>query len=96
MPILVVELAVWLRGGGINISEVIALTIAFGIAIDNAVHLINMFTQARATGVAVEEATRAAMREAGPALVASTVIICVSSMVTQISVLPMVPSGRRA
>ncbi len=92
LPILVVELAVWLRGGGINISEVIALTIAFGIAIDNAVHLINMFTQARGRGLSVEDATRAAMREAGPALGASTVIICVSSLVTQISVLPMVPA----
>lgn len=91
LPILMVELVIWLRGGGINISEVIALTIAFGIAIDNAVHLINIFTAERAKGVSVETAVDRAMTEAGPALVASMVIICVSSLVTLLSVLPMVP-----
>ncbi len=58
LPILMVELVIWLRGGGINISEVIALTIAFGIAIDNAVHLINIFTAERAKGVSVENGGR--------------------------------------
>jgi predicted RND superfamily exporter protein len=91
LPILMVELVIWARGGGINISEVIALTIAFGIAIDNAVHLINIFSAERARGTSIEASVERAMTEAGPALVASTVIICVSSMVTLMSVLPMVP-----
>jgi uncharacterized protein len=86
-----VELVIWMRGGGINISEVIALTIAFGIAIDNAVHIINIFTAERAKGGTVETAVDRAMSEAGPGLVASMVIICVSSLVTLLSVLPMVP-----
>lgn len=91
LPILGVEFALWLRGGAVNLSEVIALTIAFGIAIDNAVHVINFFGQERARGAGVTEAVSAAMREVGPALAASTTIICVSTLVTQISVLPMVP-----
>jgi predicted RND superfamily exporter protein len=91
LPILMVELVIWARGGGINISEVIALTIAFGIAIDNAVHLINIFSSERSKGAGVEASVDRAMTEAGPALFASMVIICVSSMVTLMSVLPMVP-----
>ncbi len=91
LPILVVELVIWLRGGGVNMSEVIALTIAFGIAIDNAVHIINVQQAARRERLSTAVAVRRSMQEAGPALVASVAIICVSTLVTQISVLPMVP-----
>ncbi len=91
LPILVVELVIWMRGGGVNMSEVIALTIAFGIAIDNAVHIINVHQAAKREGLPTSETVRRSMVEAGPALVASVVIICVSTLVTQLSVLPMVP-----
>ncbi len=72
-------------------SEVIALTIAFGIAVDNAVHVINVREGIRQAGNDGDDALRLAVVEAGPALMASTTIICVSSLVTQISILPMVP-----
>ncbi|MCB1461551.1 MAG: MMPL family transporter [Nitratireductor sp.] len=91
LPIFSVELIVWLKGGVINISEVIALTIAFGIAIDNAVHVVNVYRTERRGGSKPEEAMKLAMHEVGPALAASTVIICTASLVTQASVLPMVP-----
>jgi hypothetical protein len=91
LPIFSVELLVWLKGGVINISEVIALTIAFGIAIDNAVHVVNVYRTERRVGKEPPEALRLSMIEVGPALAASTVIICTSSLVTQASVLPMVP-----
>ena len=91
LPILGIEFVLWLRGGTINISEVIALTIAFGIAIDNAVHVINIFNAGLRQGYSRRHALKEALLEVGPALGASTTIICVSSLVTQISALPMVP-----
>ena len=72
-------------------SQVISLTVAFGIAIDNAVHVINVLDEARRKGLGIRDGIRSAMAEVGPALGASTLIICVATLVTQISVMPMVP-----
>ncbi|MEZ5870358.1 MAG: MMPL family transporter [Nitratireductor sp.] len=91
LPVLAVEFVVWLKGGTINLSEVIALTIAFGIAIDNAVHVINVYSSEKRDGHAPDIALERAVREVGPALGASTMIICVACLVTQISNLPVVP-----
>jgi predicted RND superfamily exporter protein len=92
LPILAIEMFVWLRGGGINMSEVIALTIAFGIAVDNAVHILNIREGNLRSGAEPDAALANAMGEVGPALVASCAIICTSTLVTQTSVLPMVPT----
>jgi predicted RND superfamily exporter protein len=91
LPILFVEFVIWMRGGAVNMSEVIALTIGFGIAVGNAVHIINYFAQKRQEGLSVDDALSGAVIEAGPAVGASMLIICISTLVTQISVLPMVP-----
>ena len=69
----------------------VALTIAFGIAIDNAVHLINVHDAELREGKEPRHALSRAIEEVGPALTAGTVIICVSVLVTQISGLPVVP-----
>ncbi len=90
-PILFIEFLLYLRGGLINMSEVIALTLAFGIAIDNAVHVVNVFQAEQRTGKDMPTALRDALYEVGPALGASTIIICVSSMVTLTSALPFIP-----
>lgn len=91
IPILMIEWVIWMRGGAVNLSQVISLTVAFGIAIDNAVHVINVLDEARRKGLGIRDGIRSAMIEVGPALGASTLIICVSTLVTQISIMPMVP-----
>lgn len=91
LPILAVELILYLRGGTINLSEVIALTLAFGIAIDNAVHVINVYQAERRIGKPIEKAVKDALEEIGPALCSSTLIICVATLVTLASALPVVP-----
>lgn len=91
LPILGVELILYLRGGMINMSEVIALTVAFGIAIDNAVHVINVYEGEKHASTSVLEAVRKSILDVGPALASSTLIICVSCLVTFSSALPVVP-----
>ncbi|MCP4185048.1 MAG: MMPL family transporter, partial [Hyphomicrobiales bacterium] len=92
IPILMIELVIYMQGGAVNMSQVISLTVAFGIAIDNAVHVINVLDEARRNGLGIRDGIRSAMAEVGPALGASTLIICVATLVTQISVMPMVPT----
>jgi len=91
LPILMIELVIYLQGGAVNLAQVISLTVAFGIAIDNAVHVINVLDEARRRGLGIRDGIRSAMSEVGPALGASTLIICVATLVTQISIMPMVP-----
>ena len=91
LPILGVELILYLRGGMINMSEVIALTVAFGIAIDNAVHVINVYESEKHNHTSVLEAVKKSILDVGPALASSTLIICVSCLVTFSSALPVVP-----
>ncbi len=91
LPILMVELVIYFQGGAVNLSQVISLTVAFGIAIDNAVHVINVLDEARRSGLGIRDGIRSAISEIGPALCASTLIICFATLVTQISIMPMVP-----
>lgn len=90
-PILAIEAVLYFRSGVINMSEVIALTLAFGIAIDNAVHVVNVFLSERRSGKGTGVSIRDALYEVGPALGASTLIICTSCLVTLTSILPMIP-----
>lgn len=88
-PILLTELIIFMRGGNINVTEVVALTLAFGIAIDNAVHVINVYNSEKNSGKDVQTALRDAILEVAPALGASTMIICASTAVILTSSLPI-------
>ncbi|MEM9278700.1 MAG: MMPL family transporter [Pseudomonadota bacterium] len=90
-PILFVEAVIYLNGGNINVTEVVALTIAFGIAIDNAVHVINVFEAERAEGREFAGSLKSAIAEVAPALGGSTLIICTATMVILTSTLPILP-----
>ncbi|MBL1404882.1 MAG: MMPL family transporter [Rhizobiales bacterium] len=92
LPVFAVQFILYLKGGTLNLAEVISLIIAFGIAIDNAVHLINVYHEEKSYGKETRHALSAALDEVGPALAAGTVIICTSILVTQISVLPVAPA----
>ncbi len=86
-PILFVEAIIYFSFGRIGVTEVVALTLAFGIAIDNAVHLINSFRN-QPSGT-MEERLRDAVEEVAPALGASTLIICAGTATALTSTLPI-------
>ena len=90
LPILLTESIILMFGKRLDITNVIALTIAFGIAIDNAVHIINGYTHGVRQGRTPNRAIHEAIVEIGPALVASTAILCVATVITQFSSLPSV------
>lgn len=90
LPILAVEAVLWATGLDHDLTTLIALTIAFGIGIDNAVHLINMYRVNRHQGLSPDAALSGAVRVVGPALMAGTAILSVSYLATQISAMPSI------
>lgn len=90
LPLLFAEAAIWFMGTNLDITSIIALTIAFGISIDNAVHVINGYNSEFRQHSTQIDALRKALLDISPALLASTVIVCVAAIVTQFSSMPSV------
>ncbi|MBX3531533.1 MAG: MMPL family transporter [Rhizobiaceae bacterium] len=90
IPVLAIETALWLIGEPMDVSHVIALTIAFGISIDNAVHVINSFLANKEDGMGDVPAIRSALEEVSPALVTATVMFIAGSVGTLFSTMPSV------
>ncbi len=90
-PILLIEMFINFNSGEIGVTQVVALTLAFGISIDNAVHIVNIFDTERRAGKGFATALRNTLGEVAPALAGSTLIICTASLVTLLSVLPILP-----
>lgn len=56
-------------------STILVFSIAFGIAVDDSIHMMGRFTQLMASGLGHGRAVRGALRETGPALVMSTLVV---------------------
>ncbi|MEP5154932.1 RND transporter [Planktotalea sp.] len=86
LPLMVTgaSLHIW-AAGQLSPTAVLALTIAFGIAIDDSVHFLNRFFEARKVGASKEQAVRAASGSAGHVMVLTTVLLTFGLAVTQIS-----------
>jgi predicted RND superfamily exporter protein len=65
---------VWFLDDGLQLTTVVALTIAFGIAIDDTIHYINVLFRKRHIRD-VRERLAETSREVGPVLVATTLVI---------------------
>jgi len=89
-PILGTELYLWVSGAGLQLTTVISLTIAFGIAVDDTIHFMNHYVRARKQGCDHGEAVNRTMERVGPALIATTLILCAGTTVIIFSVLPQV------
>jgi predicted RND superfamily exporter protein len=90
IPVLFIETSLWLIGQPMDIPHVIALTIAFGISIDNAVHVINAFLANQSSGMTDRKAMHEALLEVAPALVSATFMFVAGSFGTLFSSLPSV------
>jgi len=90
LPILGTELYLWLSGQGLQITTVISLTIAFGIAVDDTIHFLAHYQRARQLGIDVKESVERTLNRVGPALVATTLILCAGNAVVIFSALPQV------
>ncbi|MHA1545613.1 MAG: efflux RND transporter permease subunit, partial [Alphaproteobacteria bacterium] len=78
-----------ISGQGLQITSVVALTVAFGIAVDDTVHLIHRWQRERATHTP-RRAVIVALRKVGPVLIATTMVLGAGFAATAASGLPMV------
>ena len=87
LPIVVVELALFMAGIPLNMSITVALTVAFGIAVDDSIHMLNQYMINRENhdnSVSVA----GAVKEVTPAIFSTTLILSSGLVVMSFSSLP--------
>ncbi|MGV3575603.1 MAG: efflux RND transporter permease subunit [Devosia sp.] len=90
-PILGTEAWLWYSGAGLQLTTVIALTIAFGIAVDDTVHFLSHYLHGRREeGRTHEDAVKHTLLRIGGAIVATTIILCAGTAIIMFSELPQV------
>jgi predicted RND superfamily exporter protein len=90
LPLFATGALLWLSGRGMQFTAVIALTVAFGIAVDDTIHYINRFLVLRDPDEALDKRLIDTSREVGPVLAGTTVIILAGLSTTFASGLPTV------
>ena len=75
----------FLNYGHLTPTAVLALTIAFGIAVDDSIHVINRFRLERNRGLNVDEALKHTIQRTGKVMVLTTLLLSVGLAITQIS-----------
>ena len=89
LVVLLVEAGVWATGRLADFALFVALTIAIGVGVDNAVHIVNLHLR-RAPSVTSSGSLGEVLELVAPALTASTLVLSAYILVTQFSALPVV------
>lgn len=90
-PVLGTEAWLYFSGAGMQLTSVIALTIAFGIAVDDTVHFLSHYLHARRDeGLDHLDAVKHTLHRIGGAIIATTLILCSGVMIVVFSDLPQV------
>ncbi|ODR99197.1 hypothetical protein AUC68_04080 [Methyloceanibacter methanicus] len=88
LPIAVAGAILHLTGAGLQFTCVVAFTIGFGIAVDNAIHILNYYRLMRSKGEAVKPALEETIATIGPALTVGCLVLVVGFGGTILSELP--------
>jgi predicted RND superfamily exporter protein len=90
-PVLGTEAWLYFTGQGLQLTTVIALTIAFGIAVDDTVHFLSHYLHSRREEKLDHmEAVKHTLDRIGGAIVATTIILCSGVVIVTFSELPQV------
>ncbi|WP_341861670.1 MMPL family transporter [Gymnodinialimonas sp. 57CJ19] len=88
LPMMAIEGVLYLSGRGMTMTAAIALTVAFGIAVDNTIHYLNRWKRSKGPrGTRLGEA----LGHAGPPMVASTLIMTLGFGATLLSATASMP-----
>ena len=80
----------FLLGRGLQFNGVLALTVAFGIAVDGTIHYLNHFLRSDGDSLALKERLVWTSRTIGPQLFGTTAVIVTGLAATQTSEMPTV------
>lgn len=91
-PIFATGALLWASGGGLQFASIIAITVAFALAIDSTIHFLNRYTLEEerlggGPGIYVE-ALKQTAHHIGPAVVLTTIVLALGLGVTMLSDLP--------
>ncbi len=89
LPLTLVAAGLYVTGNTFSLIGVLALTIAFGIAIDNTIHVVNRL-QIERPGRSMAEALSLTLSKTGPVLFAATLLLASGMIVTRLSQLPSI------
>ncbi len=90
-PILGTEAWLYLTGSGLELTTVLALTIAFGIAVDDTVHFLSHYLHGRRKeGRDHISAVKHTLERIGGAIIATTIILCSGTAIVAFAELPQV------
>lgn len=89
LPILCVELVLWISGVPLNMTVAVSLTVAFGLAVNDSIHLLNQYMlelEERKSREAMENALRGVF----PAMLSTTLILSGGLLIMLFSALPAI------
>lgn len=90
-PVLGTIAWLYFSGQGLQLTTVIALTIAFGIAVDDTVHFLSHYLHSRREeGRSHLDSVRHTLDRIGGAIIATTLILCAGVLIVTFSDLPQV------
>ena len=93
-PIFATGALLWVTGEGLQFASIVAITVAFSLAIDSTIHFLNRYTLEEMRGLsgAAEAGSKAALDRTahtiGPAVVLTTMVLTLGLGVTMLSDLP--------
>jgi uncharacterized protein len=90
LPLLGTGALLFLLGRGLQFNGVLALTVAFGIAVDGTIHYLNHFFRSGDDSLPLKERLVRTSRGIGPQLFATTAVIVTGLAATQTSEMPTV------
>jgi uncharacterized protein len=88
-PIVCVELVLWLAGVPLNMSITVALTVAFGLAVNDSIHFLNQYLNNISTQNP-HKAMIGALRQVLPAMASTTLILVGGLSIMMASSLPVI------
>lgn len=71
-----------LAAGRMSPIALLALTVAFGVAVDDSIHYINRYMRRRMLGQSISKALLSTSRRTGQVMIVTTIIICAGLLVT--------------
>ncbi len=89
LPILAVGTMLFLTGRGMQFTAVMALTVAFGVAVNDSVHFINRFLHTDDNGTLGDRLVETS-RRIGPVIIGTTLIIIAGMSTTLTSSMPTI------
>ena len=90
LPLLATGSYLFLSGRGMQFTSVVALTVAFGIAVDGSVHFLNRFKLPQNASLPLDQRLIATCSQVGPVLFGTTLIIIAGLSTTLTSGMPSV------